>query len=190
MRLLALAGSLSSGSLNHKLVTLAAEIARDRGATVDLTRLSEFEMPLYSQDIQEAGFPEGAQELRRRLEAADGLMLASPEYNHSIPGPLKNAIDWVSRFRPQPFAGLPGLLLSASPSAAGGQRGLMQLQIPLTFALGLDMFPRYFTLAQANRAFDAQGQLADADSAGRLQDVVSAFVKSVSLRLREHADAR
>ena len=86
------------------------------------------------------GFPAGAEALCRRLEEADGFVIASPEYNASMPGLLKNTIDWVSRFSPQPFNELHGLLLSASPSMVGGNRGLWALRVPFEH-LGARVYP-------------------------------------------------
>src|SRR6185295_877575 len=112
-------------------------------------------------DLEEGqGIPAGAQELRRRLVANDAFVVASPEYNASMPGTIKNLIDWVSRFRPQPFDGKHGLLLSASPSMAGGNRGLWALRIPLKH-LGARMFPDMFSLAMAHKALEGD-QIADA----------------------------
>lgn len=91
-------------------------------------------------------------ELRRRLEANDAFVIVSPEYNSSMPGVLKNAIDWTSRHKPQPFNGRHALLLSASPSIVGGNRGLWALRIPLEH-LGARVYPDMFSLAQAHEAF-------------------------------------
>src|SRR5688572_17148243 len=109
MKILAFAASLRKESLNRKLITLAADIARSQGAEVDLAEFGEFDMPLYNGDVDAGqGKPPGAIELQRRIEAADSLMIASPEYNYSMPGTLKNALDWVSRFRPMPTHGKTG----------------------------------------------------------------------------------
>src|SRR5574337_1588095 len=106
MRILAFAASLRRGSLNRKLITLAAEVARAAGAEVDLAEFREFELPIYDGDLDaSAGLPPGGAELKRRLEHAAAIVIATPEYNYSIPGPLKNAIDWVSRSRPMPWRG-------------------------------------------------------------------------------------
>ena len=99
------------------------------------------------------GLPAGADEFRRRIEETDAFVIASPEYNASMPGALKNAIDWVSRFQPQPFHQRHGLLLSASPSMVGGNRGLWALRVPLEH-LGARIYPDMFSLAQAHAAFD------------------------------------
>ena len=153
MKLLAFAASLRRESLNRKLITLAVDLARDAKVEVDLADFHDFDMPLYDADLQAAsGFPSGARELARRIESADGLMIASPEYNYSIPGTLKNAIDWVSRMKPMPFRGKHGVLLAASPSLVGGIRGLWALRVPLE-GLGVTLYPDMFALAQAPQAF-------------------------------------
>jgi NAD(P)H-dependent FMN reductase len=96
-RLLAFAASFRRNSWNRKLITLAADLAREGGADVDLADFREFDMPLYDGDVQaEPGIPPGAEEMARRVAAVDGIVIASPEYNFSMPGTLKNAIDWVS----------------------------------------------------------------------------------------------
>ena len=95
VRLLAFAASLRRGSVNRRLIAQGVDIARAHGAEVDSAEFAEFEMPLFNHDVQEAtGFPAGAQELARRVLAADGFLISSPEYNYSLPGTLKNAIDW------------------------------------------------------------------------------------------------
>src|SRR5438105_10126458 len=161
MRILAFAASLRSASLNHKLIQLAARLAAREGAEVDVVRFREFDMPLYDGDEDAAhGLPEGARKLQRRVEGAAALMIAVPEYNYSIAGPLKNAIDWVSRARPMPWRGRSIYLVSAAPSPVGGIRGLWQTRIPLE-GCGALVFPDMFALAHADRAFAADGSLVD-----------------------------
>ncbi len=176
MKILAFAASLRQESYNKKLLALAAGIAREAGAEVDHADFREFDMPLYDGDLQATqGLPPGALELVRRIEAADGIMIASPEYNFSLPGTLKNAIDWVSRARPVPFRGKSGLLLAASTSLVGGIRGLWQLRIPLE-GNGVLIHPDMFALAQAQNAFDDEGELKDSALADRLRGLVGAYV--------------
>src|SRR5215470_1982910 len=132
MRVFAFAAAFRRDSLNRKLVRLAAAATERAGATVDLADFREFEMPLYDGDLEAAsGPPEGARSLRERLAAADAFLISSPEYNCSMPGTLKNAIDWVSRINPSVFRGKPGCLVSASPSTVGGNRSLWALRVPL-----------------------------------------------------------
>ncbi len=177
MRLLAFAASLRSASLNRKLIQLAARLAAREGAEIDLARFREFDMPLYDGDLDAArGMPEGARRLQQRIEAAAGLMIAVPEYNYSIPGPLKNAIDWVSRARPMPWRGRAVYLLSTAPSAVGGIRGLWQTRIPLE-GCGAIVFPDMFALPHGNTAFDERGALRDAGAFERLVRDVRGFVR-------------
>jgi len=175
MRLLAFAASLRRESVNRKLIALAVDLARDAKVEVDLADFHDFDMPLYDADLQAAsGFPSGARELARRIEAADGLMIASPEYNYSIPGTLKNAIDWVSRMKPMPFRGKHGILLTASTSLVGGIRGLWALRVPLE-GLGVTLYPDMFALAQAPQAFDERGKLKDPEVRERLIKMATGY---------------
>jgi NAD(P)H-dependent FMN reductase len=121
LNVLVIAASLRDDSMNHKLANRVARACKDHGANVDLATLRDFAVPLYDGDLEKAdGIPAGAEELKRRLVASDAFLIASPEYNGSMPGTVKNLIDWVARFRPQPFDGHHAMLLSASPALAGG----------------------------------------------------------------------
>ncbi len=161
MEFLVFSGSLRAGSLNTRLAKLAAEAIEANGGRAELASLAEFDCPSYNGDVQDAvGMPAGAVELGRRLELCDAFVISCPEYNASMPGVLKNTIDWVSRLAPQPFNELDGLLLSASPSMAGGNRGLWALRVPFEH-LGARIYPDMFSLAQAHEAFDGDGRLAD-----------------------------
>jgi NAD(P)H-dependent FMN reductase len=179
VRFLVLAASLRETSLNTRLARLAREVLERHGGTTEFAHLKDFDCPTYDQDVQDReGFPPGAVAFRRSLEASDALVLASPEYNFSMPGGLKNAIDWVSRFRPQPFNERHALLVSASPSMVGGNRGLWALRVPLEH-LGARVFPDMFSLAQAHRAFADDGRLANADLQQRFEQTVAGFMDLV-----------
>ena len=131
LRVLVLGASLSSKSLNNRLAAFAARLVTEKGGTSDLANVGDFDCPFYDHDIEvETGPPVGAHRFSERVKAADALIVASPEYNASMPGAIKNLIDWVSRFRPQPFNGKQALLMSASPSMVGGNRGLWALRVP------------------------------------------------------------
>ena len=178
LTLLAFAASLRKDSLNRKLIRLAVDLARGAGAQVDLADFHEFDMPLYDRDSQDStGIPAGAQELIRRIAAVDGIMISSPEYNYSLPGTLKNAIDWVSRGRPMPLRGKTALLLAASDGMVGGARGLWQLRIPLE-GLGVFVYPDMLTLPLANQAFTEEGKLRDAERAERLGRMVTGYLRA------------
>ena len=179
VRFLVFSASLRADSLNSRLAHLAARTIEAQKGTVDVASMGDFDAPSYDQDVQDRdGFPPGAEEFRRRLEATDAFVIASPEYNFSMPGLLKNAIDWVSRYHPQPFNERHGLLLSASPSMAGGNRGLWALRIPLEH-LGARVFPDMFSLAQAHQAFDASGGIANPQLADWFRRNIVAFMDLV-----------
>jgi len=178
IRFLVFEASLGSKSLNDRLATLVASVIEQR-AGVDRARMSELDCPSYDHDVEKAtGLPPGAEQLRRRLEAAHAFVIVSPEYNASMPGSLKNLIDWVSRASPQPFNGKQGLLFSASPSMSGGNRGLWALRIPLEH-LGARVYPDMFSLAQAHQAFDVSGRLAEAALQKRLERTIECFMDLV-----------
>lgn len=178
-RVLVLAASLRRESLNKRLASLAERVARDAGAEVDHANLADFDVPFYDQDVETAsGLPPGAQAFCKRLKAVDAFMIASPEYNASMPGVLKNLVDWVSRSRPQPFNGKQGLLMSASPSMVGGNRGLWSLRIPLEH-LGARVYPDMFSLAQAHTAFAEDGRIANDLLEKRFEDTIHCFLDLV-----------
>ena len=152
VQLLVLCASLRSQSLNRQLADLAAECLEAGGSVTTRANLAEFALPPYDQDVQDDGFPPSADALRDLLEAHDALVVVSPEYNGSMPGALKNAVDWLSRYKPQPFDERHCLLISASPSLVGGNRGLWALRVPLEH-LGMRVYPDMFSLAQAHLAF-------------------------------------
>jgi NAD(P)H-dependent FMN reductase len=179
MRVLALSASRREASLNSRLLRLACAALEATDVEVDVANIRDFDMPNYDGDLEDAeGLPASASELAARIEACDGFVIASPEYNASMPGVLKNVIDWTSRLRPQPFAGAHCLLLSASPSMVGGNRSLWSLRMPLEH-LGTRVHPDMFSLAQAHSAFTDDGQLANEQLGVRLHQLVSDWVDLV-----------
>lgn len=171
--------SLRKGSLNDRLASLAASVVEQFGGIVDRAHMADFDCPSYDADVEHTvGFPPGAERLRQRLLAVDALIIASPEYNASMPGVLKNVIDWTSRFQPQPFHAKQALLLSASPSMAGGNRGLWALRVPLEH-LGTRVYPDMFSLAQAHQAFDATSRIANAQLQQRFERTIECFMDLV-----------
>jgi NAD(P)H-dependent FMN reductase len=179
VRVLVFSASLREGSLNSRLAGLAADAIEATGGDAHRASMRDFDVPSYDGDVQDRdGFPPGAEELRRRVEESDAFVVAAPEYNFSMPGVLKNAIDWVSRFRPQPFNEKHGLLMSASPSMAGGNRGLWALRVPLEH-LGARVYPDMFSLAQAHRVLDGNGKLADRALEQRFHATIAGFLDLV-----------
>ena len=179
VQVLVFGASLRRGSLNARLAELVAAAVEQQGGVADRASMADFDCPSYDNDAErEDGVPAGAERLRDRLTAADGFIIASPEYNASMPGYLKNTIDWVSRVRPQPFNGRQGMLVSASPSMAGGNRGLWSLRVPLEH-LGGRIYPDMFSLAQAHEAFDSNGRIANATLQERFDTTVRCFLDLV-----------
>ena len=175
MKILSLCGSLRVESLNRKLLAIAVAIAEREGAVVDRSDARILDVPLYDGDIEAAsGLPPAAAALAARIVASDALLIASPEYNFSVPGVLKNAIDWLSRAKPMPLRGKRALLLSASPSLVGGNRGLWALRMPLE-AIGVHVYPDMFSLASADKAVQ-DGALKDPQLAKLLDGMVKRWV--------------
>ena len=165
-RILAFASSTRRESFNKKLVAVAAQGAREAGAEVTHIDLKDFPLPLFDQDLEaEQGMPENGKKLKKLFIDHDGLLIASPEYNSSFPAILKNAIDWVSRPAPgEPslvaFRGKVAALMSASPGALGGRRGLDHIRSILG-NIGVIVLPDQITVAQAHEAFNPDGTLKD-----------------------------
>lgn len=179
IHVLVISASFRRESLNDRLAQLAAAALEKHGATVERAQLRDFDCVSYDLDIEtESGVPDPANRFCRRLAAADAFVIASPEYNASMPGALKNLIDWTSRLRPQPFNGKQGFLMSASPAMAGGNRGLWALRVPLEH-LGARVYPDMFSLAQAHEAFAENGRLKNDMLQKRFEDTVRCFLDLV-----------
>jgi len=178
MKFLTFAASLRQDSVNKKLMHVANHIIKHQGHEVDAAAFHEFCAPHYNGDDQDQkGFPPEIENFASRLRACNGLVIASPEYNYSIPGTLKNLIDWVSRLPNQPFKKQRVFLISASPSMVGGNKGLWHTRIPLE-ACSAHVYPDMFSLADAYSAF-AVGEtveLANPDLRKRLQENIEGFI--------------
>ncbi len=176
MRILMCAAALRQESSNKKLIKVAATLAKNAQHDVDVASFSDFMLPIYDGDVEEKqGIPEVAKQFAIRMQQAQALIIASPEYNHSIPGTLKNLIDWVSRISPMPWRNQYILLLSASPSVVGGNRGLWATRIPLEYC-GSFVYPDMFSLANSYQAFDQNNQLSDAKTHARLEQLLMSFI--------------
>ncbi|MFB6781961.1 NADPH-dependent FMN reductase [Streptomyces sp. NPDC056352] len=179
VRVLVFGAARRAGSTNARLASLASGLVAEAGAEVDMASMRDFDMPLYDGDVEAAeGLPAGALALCERIKRCDAFVISSPEYNGSVPGLLKNAIDWVSRVRPQPFKTRHALLLSASPSLIGGNRGLWALRVPLEH-LGTRVYPDMFSLPRAHEGFTEDGRLARPESQERLAEIISGFMQLV-----------
>ncbi len=180
MRIFAFPGSLRRESLNRKLAQAAvASAAGIDGVAAEFMALGECDIPLYSGDLEEtSGVPEGALCIARRMTVASGVIVASPEYNGSMPGVLKNAFDWLSRVKPDPFDAKPFLIMAASPGRRGGRRVIEDMR-GLLMRLGAKVHADAFSLPYANDAFGGDGRLISPDLNGELERVVGEFVANV-----------
>lgn len=166
LRILAFSGSTRSDSYNKKLVKIAAAGARATGADVTYLDLRELPMPLYDGDLEaQEGIPPNAKKFRQMMVDHQGLLIASPEYNGSFSGVLKNAIDWASRPAPgEPplgcFVDKTAAIMSASTGGFGGVRGLLSLR-SLLANLRVLVLPEQATISHAKDAFDGEGNLKD-----------------------------
>lgn len=176
MRILSFAGSLRAGSFNRKLLSQAVETLRGR-AEIDLLDLREVAMPLYNGDLEARdGLPEGARRLKERIAAADALLIATPEYNNSVPGTLKNAIDWASRPPDNPFKGKVVMLMGASPGQFGAVRGVLAVRLILT-ALFAIVIPQMVLVPRADQAFDEAGGLKDPKIRGQIEKAGAELIR-------------
>lgn len=166
-KLLAFAGSTRKDSYNKKLVQVAANGARAVGAEVTYIDLRDLTMPLFDEDLeQEQGTPENARKFKELMIAHDGLLIACPEYNSSITPVLKNAIDWASRpGENEPplaaFVDKVAAIMSASPGALGGLRGLVTVRSILG-NIKVIVLPDQIAVPKAYEAFNPDGSLVDA----------------------------
>lgn len=166
VRILALAGSTRRESFNQKLLQVGVAAAREAGADVTVVNLRDDPLPLFDQDDEaERGMPPAAERLKQLFLAHNGLLIASPEYNSSISGVLKNALDWVSRSAPgEPmkaaFLGKTAAIMAASPGGLGGLRGLVHLR-DILGNIGVLVLPSEVAVPEAHKVFDANGSLTD-----------------------------
>lgn len=183
--LLAFSGSARAGSYNKLLARVAAAAGRAAGADTTFIDLRDFGLPLYDGDLEERhGLPAGALELRRLFRSHQGLVIASPEYNHSFSPLLKNAIDWVSRRTDTEdhrrfFADKVVALLAASPGSSGGARGLPHLRQVLAH-LGARVLDEAVTVPRHFEAFTAAGTLRDPALQRRVEALLAQAVAALA----------
>jgi len=158
LTVLGLSGSLRQGSYNTAALNAAVQLAPEG---MRLVTASIREVPLYDEDVKAAGIPVAVERLRAAVAAADAVLIVSPEYNYSVPGVLKNALDWLSRTSPMPFARKPVAILGASPGLLGTARAQYHLRQVLQ-ALNAHVLKRpEVMIANAAAKFDAAGALVD-----------------------------
>lgn len=172
-KILAIPGSLRENSYNKKMVRVAAKGAEAAGAQVTVIDLRDFDLPMFDEDVEAKGTPPDAKRLKELMIASDGFLIASPEYNSSISAALKNAIDWASRpgegEKPlAAFAGKVAMLMSASPGALGGLRGLVTVRSILGNIQTI-VLPHQIALSKSHEAFNEDGSMKDAKQQGNIE---------------------
>lgn len=174
IEVLAFAGSLRAGSYNRALLRAAKEWAP---AVLRIEIFDLAPIPLYNADIEAAGDPQPVAEFKRAVGEADAVLLATPEYNHGVPGVMKNAIDWASRPPSRSVLnGKPAGVIGASPSMTGTARGQSQLRQAFTFTNCYAMSQPELLVFRAHEKFDAQGRLTDETTRQFLQQYLAAWV--------------
>jgi chromate reductase len=185
--ILCFAGSARRESFNKKLVKTCLPVITEMGATATFVDLADYEMPIYNGDLEaEQGVPKNALALRQIMLAHHGLLIAAPEYNSSTTPLLKNTIDWLSRdLQGDPplsllaFKNKTAGLLSASPGALGGLRGLFHVR-DILLNIGVAVQPGMYSLSQAHTAFDESGALKDEKTATRVHAVARSLVNATN----------
>ena len=182
-KILAFAGSSRRESYNRKLVKVAAKIAEANDVDVTIVEFGDLNIPLFNEDLEAEGTPVEAQRFKDLMISHTGFLISSPEYNSSISPLLKNAIDWASR----PAEGEPGLvafqgkiaaIMSASPGALGGLRGLVHVRSILT-NIGTIVIPDQIAIPEAFNAFTADGSLKEDRQQKKIESLVVKFIDMV-----------
>ena len=187
-KIIALAGSLRENSFNKQLVKIAAEGAREHGAEVQVVDLADFPIPLFSEDLEAEGTPAAVNDLKHLFAQSQGILLASPEYNGSITGVLKNMLDWLSRPSKDTnigsaFQGKVAGIMATSPGGLGGIRGLAHTRDVL-YNLGVMVNPKQIAVPSAYSAFDENGDLSDPEMKQRVK-ALGAQISQIASTLAE-----
>jgi len=179
-KILVFAGSIRTGALSAKLAALAAKELALADADVTQISLGDYPLPIYDGNLEaEKGVPENANKLARLIVANDGVFIATPEYNHSLPPLLKNAIDWVSRIRhtgTMAYRHKAYAIGGTSDGPIGGARALADLRKVLATALGAIIVPEKIEIVRAQNAFDEAGELIDEVPAKNLKSLTRRLV--------------
>lgn len=173
MKILGLSGSLRKGSYNSMALRAAVELLPE-GASLEIAEIGD--IPLYNDDVRQAGYPEAVRRLRAQIAAADAVLFATPEYNYSISGVLKNAIDWASRPPDQPFNDKPVAIMGASMGLLGTARAQYHLRQMLVFLNAFPINKPEVMIAQAQTKFDGDGKLTDEPTREFIRALLGALI--------------
>ena len=174
LNFLGISGSLRKQSYNTAALRAAQQLLPP-GVTLETCDLGD--IPLYNDDVREKGYPASVEQFRARIAAADAVLIVTPEYNYSVPGVLKNAIDWASRPPRQPFDGKPVAIMGASPGILGTARAQYHLRQSFIFMNAMVLNKPEVMIGGAATRFDAAGNLTDAKT--------GEFIKALLVALAE-----
>lgn len=180
LNVISICGSLRKGSFNRIVMNALPALAPAGMSIKEAPPFDSF--PLYNFDVQSSsGFPAAVNTLADAIRAADGVIFVTPEYNFSLPGGLKNALDWVSRLQNQPFLGKPIAIQSASPGPVGGARVQYDLRKTMVFldALTLNK-PEIFVNNVASRVDEKTGELKDETTRNFIKQQLEAFASFIA----------
>lgn len=172
MKILGICGSLRKASYNMAALRTCRELL-PQGMTLEIADIGD--LPLYNQDIFDAGMPASVKRVREQMAAADGLLFASPEYNFSVSAPLKNLVDWASRAPNQVFQDKPAAIFSATSGPLGGPRNQYELRKMLVQLWSYPLPRPEVFIGAANTKFDAEGRLTDDTTRKFLSELLTGF---------------
>jgi len=177
VRVLGIAGSLRAGSYNRALLRAAQEEA-PLGMEIQLYEIAS--IPLYNADVEARGDPEPVLAFKAAIRAAEALLVATPEYNHGVPGVLKNAVDWASRpHRTSPLDCKPVAIMGATAGRGSTFQAQAQLREAFVYTGSCTLTQPELSLSRAGAAFDDAGRLTDPDARSALRELLEAFAQWV-----------
>lgn len=176
INIISFTGSLRRNSFNRAALAAAKELLPE-GVNLEIVELAH--IPFFNEDLEAEGTPQVVDDFKKKLSLADALLIATPEYNYSIPPVLKNALDWASRGKDAPLSGKPLAIMSASTGRLGGARVQYHLR---QVCVGLNLIPLNkpeVFIANANTKFDEKGRLVDEPSRNSISKLLKALVEKV-----------
>jgi chromate reductase len=173
MKIVGMSGSLRKGSYNSAALRAAQGLVPE-GTTIEIAEIGD--LPLYNDDVRAAGYPAPVERLRRQLTEADAVLFVTPEYNYSVSGVLKNAIDWASRPPQQPFDGKPVAIMGASGGLFGTARAQYHLRQMLVFLNAFPVNKPEVMIGQAQNKFDQAGNLTDEPTREFIRKLLASLV--------------
>lgn len=177
MKILGFAGSLRTDSYNQQIIKNALKIAEEMSAQTEFLDLHDLKMPLYDTDIETSDYLKEAKKLKEMIRRADAVVISSPEYNRSIPGVLKNALDWASRPHGESaFEDKPTALVTASPGSKGGARAMEHLTQVME-ALGTKLSEKKVSIGEVRDKLDKNGNLTDGEAIESIKQLLHELIQ-------------